>query len=63
MRAGARVRLLSKEHMRITSITKEDKGMYQCMVKNDLESVQATAELRLGGKFDPAHIVCACVFG
>uniref|UniRef100_A0A1I8PU60 Ig-like domain-containing protein n=2 Tax=Stomoxys calcitrans TaxID=35570 RepID=A0A1I8PU60_STOCA len=48
LRAGARVRLLSKEHMRITSITKEDKGMYQCMVKNDLESVQATAELRLG---------------
>lgn len=37
--------------MRITSITKEDKGMYQCMVKNDLESVQATAELRLGGEY------------
>ncbi|KAI9578572.1 hypothetical protein GQX74_009146, partial [Glossina fuscipes] len=48
LRSGARVRLLSKEHIRITSITKEDKGMYQCMVKNDIESVQATAELRLG---------------
>ncbi|XP_049302863.1 Down syndrome cell adhesion molecule-like protein Dscam2 [Bactrocera dorsalis] len=48
LRSGARVRLLSTEHIRITSITKEDKGMYQCIVKNDLESAQATAELRLG---------------
>ncbi|CAD6997298.1 unnamed protein product [Ceratitis capitata] len=30
------------EHIRITSITKEDKGMYQCIVKNDLESTQGT---------------------
>ncbi|XP_020714029.1 Down syndrome cell adhesion molecule-like protein Dscam2 [Ceratitis capitata] len=48
LRSGARVRLLSTEHIRITSITKEDKGMYQCIVKNDLESAQGTAELRLG---------------
>ncbi|XP_070065018.1 cell adhesion molecule Dscam2-like isoform X1 [Drosophila virilis] len=48
LRSGARVRLLSKEHIRITSVVKEDKGMYQCMIKNDLESSQSSAELRLG---------------
>ncbi|XP_030383245.1 Down syndrome cell adhesion molecule-like protein Dscam2 [Scaptodrosophila lebanonensis] len=48
LRAGARVRLMSKEHIRITSIVKEDRGMYQCVVKNDLESIQSSAELRLG---------------
>lgn len=51
MRSGARVRLLTKEHVRITAIAKEDKGMYQCLIKNDIESMQATAEIRLGGKF------------
>ncbi|KAH8378332.1 hypothetical protein KR093_010752 [Drosophila rubida] len=48
LRSGARVRLLSKEHIRITSIVKEDKGMYQCIIKNDIESTQSSAELRLG---------------
>lgn len=37
--------------MKITSITKEDKGMYQCFVKNEHDSTQGTAELRLGGKY------------
>jgi hypothetical protein len=34
----------------IPSIKKEDKGMYQCIIKNDQESAQATAELKLGGR-------------
>lgn len=38
--------------LRISSIVRDDKGMYQCFAKNDYEMVQATAELRLGGKFD-----------
>ncbi|XP_037086428.1 Down syndrome cell adhesion molecule-like protein Dscam2 isoform X6 [Pollicipes pollicipes] len=41
----------------ISSVTKADKGMYQCFVTNDQESAQATAELRLGGKFDPPALV------
>lgn len=45
------MRLLSKEHIRITSIVKEDKGMYQCLIKNDFESAQSSAELRLGGMY------------
>jgi hypothetical protein len=36
--------------LRIASITRDDKGMYQCFAKNDYEMVQATAELRLGGE-------------
>lgn len=36
--------------LRISSIVRDDKGMYQCFAKNDYEMVQATAELRLGGK-------------
>lgn len=36
--------------LHISSIVRDDKGMYQCFAKNDYEMVQATAELRLGGK-------------
>ncbi|XP_012280177.1 Down syndrome cell adhesion molecule-like protein Dscam2 [Orussus abietinus] len=34
--------------LHISSITRDNKGMYQCFAKNDYEMVQATAELRLG---------------
>lgn len=37
--------------LRISSVVRDDKGMYQCFAKNDYEMVQATAELRLGGEF------------
>lgn len=29
---------------------KEDKGMYQCFIRNDQESAGASAELKLGGR-------------
>lgn len=50
LRTGSRVRLLTKEHIKITSVTKEDRGMYQCFVRNDYDAVQSTAEMSLGGK-------------
>ncbi|CAK9819274.1 Cell adhesion molecule Dscam2 [Anthophora plagiata] len=34
--------------LHVTSVVRDDKGMYQCFAKNDYEMVQATAELRLG---------------
>ncbi|XP_031846326.1 cell adhesion molecule Dscam2 isoform X2 [Nomia melanderi] len=34
--------------LHISSIVRDDKGMYQCFAHNDYEMVQATAELRLG---------------
>lgn len=36
--------------LRIDSVRKEDKGMYQCFVRNEQESAQASAELKLGGR-------------
>lgn len=36
--------------LRIEAVRREDKGMYQCFVRNDQESAQSTAELKLGGR-------------
>lgn len=36
--------------LRIDSVRKEDKGMYQCFIRNEQESAQASAELKLGGR-------------
>lgn len=36
--------------LRIDAVKKEDKGMYQCFVRNDQESAQASAELKLGSR-------------
>lgn len=44
------IRLLAKDLIHIDSVEKEHRGMYQCFVYNDYESVQATAEITLGGK-------------
>lgn len=47
---GSRVRLLAPDHLHIASVAKEDRGMYQCVVRNDLDMAQGAAELRLGGR-------------
>lgn len=36
--------------LKIDSVRKEDKGMYQCFVRNEQESAQASAELKLGSR-------------
>uniref|UniRef100_A0A8D8XAH5 Down syndrome cell adhesion molecule-like protein Dscam2 n=1 Tax=Cacopsylla melanoneura TaxID=428564 RepID=A0A8D8XAH5_9HEMI len=41
---------------KIDSVRKEDKGMYQCVIRNEQESAQASGELKLGGRFDPPVI-------
>lgn len=48
LRTGSRVRQLTNGQIKITSVTKEDRGMYQCFVKNEYDSAQDTAEIRLG---------------
>ncbi len=47
----------SDKVLRLDSVKKEDRGMYQCFVRNDQESAQAVAELKLGGRFDPPEFV------
>ena len=47
----------SDKVLRIESVKKDDRGMYQCFVRNDQESAQAVAELKLGGRFDPPEFV------
>ncbi|XP_073989855.1 Down syndrome cell adhesion molecule 1 isoform X9 [Rhodnius prolixus] len=42
--------------LKIESVRKEDKGMYQCFVRNEQESAQASAELKLGSRFEPPVI-------
>jgi hypothetical protein len=36
--------------LRIESVKKEDRGMYQCFIRNDQENAEASAELKLGGR-------------
>ena len=36
--------------LRIETVRREDKGMYQCFVRNDQESAQASAELKLSAR-------------
>uniref|UniRef100_T1JA71 Down syndrome cell adhesion molecule-like protein Dscam2 n=1 Tax=Strigamia maritima TaxID=126957 RepID=T1JA71_STRMM len=43
-----RVRPVTADTVRIDSVQPEDRGMYQCMARNGLESAQGAAELRLG---------------
>ncbi|XP_025163016.1 Down syndrome cell adhesion molecule-like protein Dscam2 isoform X2 [Harpegnathos saltator] len=48
LRTGARVRTVSSERISVTSVAREDRGMYQCFVRNEYEIAQGIAELRLG---------------
>ncbi|XP_065205888.1 cell adhesion molecule Dscam1 isoform X13 [Planococcus citri] len=45
--------------LKIDSVRKDDKGMYQCFVRNEQESAQGSAEIKLGGRFDPPQITQA----
>lgn len=41
----------SGDKLRIVTVQREDKGIYQCFVKSEADMAQAAAELRLGGKY------------
>lgn len=51
LRTGARIRAVSRERISVMSVAREDRGMYQCFVRNEYEMAQGIAELRLGGEF------------
>nr|ASU04347.1 Dscam5 [Mesobuthus martensii] len=43
-----RISLISREEIQIYPVQREDKGMYQCFVGNDLESFQSIGEITIG---------------
>jgi hypothetical protein len=47
---NSRIRLVSREVLHISNIERRDKGMYQCLALNDLDSAQAQSQIELGGK-------------
>lgn len=44
-----RVQLLSRDVLHIAALRREDRGMYQCFVYNDIDGAQGTAELKISG--------------
>ncbi|XP_049771824.1 Down syndrome cell adhesion molecule-like protein Dscam2 [Schistocerca cancellata] len=48
LRASSRVVLLSPQTLLIERVEMSDRGMYQCVVSNNEEAAQGTAEVRLG---------------
>ncbi|XP_066603211.1 cell adhesion molecule Dscam2-like isoform X2 [Prorops nasuta] len=47
LRMGVRVKI-SENRISVMSVAREDRGMYQCFVRNEYEMSQGIAELRLG---------------
>lgn len=54
---GVRIKLSSRVLLTIMSVQREDSGMYQCFVFNDVESAQGTAQLLLGDAAPFFHYV------
>lgn len=53
---GARINHLSRGLLQVSSVQREDRGMYQCLVYNQRDSAQGTGQLIIGGAFCLPHI-------
>jgi hypothetical protein len=49
LRESSRVRMPSPERLQLVGVAKEQRGMYQCVVRSERDMAQSAAELRLGG--------------
>ncbi|RWS15521.1 Down syndrome cell adhesion molecule-like protein, partial [Dinothrombium tinctorium] len=49
VKMGARINLISRDILRIESVQREDKGMFQCIIGNDIETAQGAGQLDIGG--------------
>lgn len=47
---STRVRLIANQVLHITSVVREDQGMYQCFVYGSMQSIQSTAQITLSGE-------------
>ena len=58
---SSRVTMVTDHVLKIVSVEREDWGMYQCMVNNELENAQGAAQLLIGGKekFNLKILICA----
>lgn len=48
---STRVRLIANQVLHITSVVREDQGMYQCFVYGSMQSIQSTAQITLSGEY------------
>ena len=46
-----RLTFLTPESIRIDNVSRENKGLYQCLISSGRNSVQATGELKLGDTY------------
>lgn len=54
-----RINFLSPVSMVINRVSRDDKGMYQCITSNKKSSAQAVAELKLGGELKTNFYYCS----
>ena len=48
---ASRIRFIGPSRIQVVGVQREDQGIYQCIAKNDYETVQSSAQLWLGGTF------------
>lgn len=48
VKIGGRYSLLAKDILRIESVSRSDRGIFQCLVRNDRESAQGSSQLKIG---------------
>lgn len=51
LKDGSRIRIVAKNQLLLTSVRREDHGIYQCFAGNDADSAQAAAQMVIGGRF------------
>lgn len=55
LKDSSRIRIASKNQLMLTSVRREDHGIYQCFAGNDGDSAQAAAQIMIGGKKKPFY--------
>ncbi|GFY40518.1 down syndrome cell adhesion molecule [Trichonephila inaurata madagascariensis] len=56
-----RVVLISRTVLHITTVEREDKGMYQCVARNDEDSAQGSAQLTIACEYTGIYQMIACL--